>query len=93
MTSPGISSSILNKDLLKITQWSNQRKMSFDHAGIAKQAQEIVFSRKKNHPRFYLNNSRIQRQSVEKHLGILLAEKLSFFEYVDEKFLKSNSSG
>ena len=49
---------------------------------ITKQAQEIIFSRKKNdtsHPSLYFNNAQLQRQSVQKHLG-LLDEKLSFFE-------------
>ena len=62
ITSPAISSSNLNEDLLKITQWANQWKMSF-HTGITKQAQEIIFSRKKNdtsHPSLYFNNAQIQ---------------------------------
>ena len=40
---------------------------------ITKQAQEIIFSRKKNdrsHPNLYYNNVRIQRQSVQKDLGL-----------------------
>ena len=45
--------------------------MSFN-PDITKQAQEIIFSRKKNaasHPSLYSNNAQIQRQSVQKHLG------------------------
>ena len=44
ITSPAISSSNLNEDLLKITEWAYQCKMSFN-PDIAKQAQEIIFSR------------------------------------------------
>ena len=42
ITSPAISSSNLNEDLLKITQWAYQWKMSFD-PDIKKQTQEIIF--------------------------------------------------
>ena len=58
--SPAISSSNLDEDLRKITQWAYQRKMS--NPDIAKQAQEIIFSRTKNdtsHPSLYFNNTRI----------------------------------
>ena len=51
--------------------------MSFN-PDITKQAQEIIFSRKKNdtsHPSLYCNNARIQRQSVRKHLGLFSDEK------------------
>ena len=37
----------------------------------SKQGQEIIFSQKKNdtsHPSLYVNNARIQRQSVQKYL-------------------------
>ena len=47
--------------------------MSFN-SGITKQAQEIIFSRKKNdtsHPSLYFNNAQIQVQSVQKYLGLL----------------------
>ena len=51
--------------------------MSFN-PDITKQAQEIIFSRKKNdtsHPSLYCNNARIQQQSVRKHLGLFSDEK------------------
>ena len=57
-TSHAISSSNLNEDLAKITHWAYQWKMSFN-PDIKKQAQEIIFSRKKNntsHPGLYINN-------------------------------------
>ena len=73
ITSPAISSSNINEDLLKIMQWAYQWKMLFN-PDITKQAQEIIFSRKKNdtsHPSLYFNNTLIQRQSVQKHLDLL----------------------
>ena len=56
--------------------------MSFN-SGITKQVQEFIFSRKKkntSHPSLYFNNTRIQRQSVKKYLGLFSDEKLSFLE-------------
>ena len=91
ITSPAISSSNLNEDLLKITQWAYQWKMSFN-PDLTKQAQEIIFSRKKtdaSHPSLYFNNTQIQRQSVQKHLGLFLDEKLSFLEHIDVKIKKA----
>ena len=35
-----------------------------------------------------MNNTRIQRKSVQKHLGLFLDEKLSFLEHIDEKIKK-----
>ena len=61
VTSPVISTSNLNEDLLKITHWAYQWKVSFNLC-ITKQAQEIIFSRKKsgtNDQSLYFNNARI----------------------------------
>ena len=77
ITSPATSLSNFNEDLLKITQWAYQWKMSFN-PDITKH-KEIIFSRKKidtSHPSFYFNNARIQRQSAQKHLGLFLDQKL-----------------
>ena len=46
-----------------------------------KPAQEVLFSRKKktqNHPNISLNNIQVERVSCQKHLGIILDEKLNF---------------
>ena len=47
----------------------------------SKPTQEMLFSRKKKlqtHPTGSLNNIQVQRASYQKHLGILLDEKLNF---------------
>ena len=47
----------------------------------SKQAQEIMFSRKKmksSHPSVYFNNIPVGSTSVHKHLGMLLDDKLSY---------------
>ena len=54
-------------------QWAYQWEMLFN-PDITKQAQEIIFSRKKNdtsYPSLYFNNTLIQQQSVQKHLDLL----------------------
>ena len=56
-------------------------------------AQEVVFSRKKktqSHPAISLNNIQVERTSYQKHLGLLLDEKLNFKQHVDSAILKMN---
>ena len=46
-----------------------------------KPAQEVLFSRKNQiqvHPTITLNNVQVERSSYQKHLGIILNEKLDF---------------
>ena len=74
ITIPATSSSNLNEDLLKITQWAYQWKMS---------------SNDTSHPSLYFNNERIQWQSVQKHLGLFSDEKLSFLEHVNVRLKKA----
>ena len=65
--------------------------MSFN-LDITKEAEEIIFSRKKNdasHPSLCFSNARIQRQPVQKHLGFFLDEKLLFLEDIDVKIRKA----
>ena len=58
-----------------------------------KQAQEIIFSRKKNattHPSLFFNNSEIKLSSNQKHLGLTLDSKLSFNEHINDKIHQAN---
>ena len=58
-----------------------------------KPAQEVVFSRKKqlqSHPMISLNNVHVEKTSQQKHLGIILDEKLNFKQHVDNAILKIN---
>ena len=74
------SASDVNNDLKLISDWAFQWKMSFN-PDPNKQAQEIIFSRKKmksSHPSVYFNNIPVYSTSVHKHLGMLLVDKLSF---------------
>ena len=50
-----------------------------------KQATEVVFSRKRNtniHPRLSFNGSHVAVESSQKHLGLLLDEKLNFKPHI-----------
>ena len=67
----------LNNDLIKITKWAFQWKMSF------KQAHEVIFSRKSSvssHPPLTFNNIPVVRTNSQKHLGMQLDKKLNFEE-------------
>ena len=58
-----------------------------------KQAQGIIFSRKKNattHPPLVFNNSEIKLSSNQKHLGLPLDSKLPFNEHINDKSLQAN---
>ena len=58
-----------------------------------KQAQEIIFSRKKSttaHPPLFFNNSDIKLSSNQKHLVLTLNSKLSFSEHINDKIHQAN---
>ena len=86
------SADVLNNDLSLISKWAFNRKMLFN-PDINKPAQEVSFSRKKktqNHPNISLNNIQFERVSHQKHLGIIIDEKLNFKEHIDSAILKVN---
>ena len=59
----------------------------------SKLAQEVLFSRKKEiqvQPTINLNNVQVERVSCQKHLGILLEEKLNFEQHIDSAISKVN---
>ena len=56
-----------------------------------KQAQEVLFSRKKNtqnHPTLSINNIQVERASSRKHLGLKLDERLSFKQHTESAIAK-----
>ena len=65
--------------------------MSFN-PGKNKQAQEVVFSRKQSkpkHPQLLSNKAPVAYSSSQKHLGIILDEKLSFTNHIKVKIQKA----
>ena len=87
-----LSSQTLNNDLIKIQQWAYQWKMNFN-PDASKQAQEVIFSRKTNkpqHPDLLFNQSQVQRSDAQKHLGVILDNKLNFNQHVKCAMDKAN---
>ena len=65
------SASALNEALEKISNWAFQWKMNFN-LDPNKQAQEIIFSRKKTaslHPVVHFDNRPVKSTQIHKHLG------------------------
>ena len=78
------SASDLNKDLKTINEWTFQWKMIFNPDS-NKQAMEVIFIRKsKNmrHPPLIFNKTKIFQSTAQKHLGLVLDNRLSFEEYL-----------
>ena len=86
------SANIINNDLLQISKWHYNWKMLFD-PDPDRPAQEVLFSRKNKvqvHPTINYNNTQIEIRSYQKHLGILLDEKLNFKQHIDSVIPKIN---
>ena len=82
-----------NEDLSNISQQAYQGKIIFNH-DVSKEAEKDIFSRKKNisnHPVAFFNSLLINRKSSQKHLGLLLNEKLNFSERINEKLFNYQS--
>ena len=74
----------LNNDLIKITKWAFQWKMSFNQ-DISKQAHEVIFSCKRSiasHPPLTFNSIPVAQTNTQKHLGMQLDKKLNFEEHL-----------
>ena len=88
------SAAHLNNDLRKISNWAFQWKMSFN-PDPSKQAQEVIFSRKHqkiSHPSIYFSNNPIESVSSQKHLGMILDNKLNFQERIKNIVTKVNKT-
>ena len=86
------SAIILNDDLQLISSWAYKCKMLLN-SDPKKPAQEVLFSRKnqiQNHPTISLNNIQVERTNFQKHLGLILDEKLNFKQHVDSAISKVN---
>ena len=62
------------------------------HPDVSKQAQEVVFSRKRitvNHATVYFNNDPVIRENFQKHLSLFLYSKLNFSGLINEKIKKT----
>ena len=86
------SSTTLNNDLSIVKDWAFQWKMAFN-PDANKQATEVVFSHKRTqniHPAVFFNNSPVTTVPFQKHLGLILDDKLNFSHHLNEKISKVN---
>ena len=85
------SANDLNSDLEKISNWAFQWKMSFN-PDPSKQACELLFSKKRtieHHPNLMFNGTPVNKVSKQKHLGVILDNKLSFADHIKHAIGKS----
>ena len=76
--------------LNKINNRAFQWKMNFN-PDLNKQAQEVLFNRKLqkvSHINLLFNNSDVSQTKYQKHLGVVLDSKLTFYHHLDIKFTK-----
>ena len=88
----GLSSEQLDQDLSKVSDWGFKWEMSFN-PDPSKQAQEVIFSRKlikPNHPVICFNGLPVNSTTFQKHLGLVLDDKLNFNIHLKEKCVKVN---
>ena len=88
------SASDLNEDLEKIGNWAFKWKMNFN-PDPNKQAQEIIFSRKKTaslHPVVYFDNKPVKSSQIHKHLGMILDSNLSYEHHIKSILNKVNKT-
>ena len=74
----------LNNDLRNISKWAYVKMENGINPDLAKQAQEVIFSRKLSkpvYPSLIFNNSQVSQTESQKHLGLILNNKLNFNEY------------
>ena len=89
-----ISSSELNSDLAKISEWVFKWKISFN-PDPTKPAQEVIFSKKLKtvpHPSVTFNNNPLSLCPAQNHLELLLDSKLTFNEHIKHILSKVNKS-
>ena len=76
----------INNDLVKISRWACQCKVSF-RPGINNQATEACFSQRRAPP-IVFNNNNILTSPCQKHLGLILVSNLSLNDHVNQKINK-----
>ena len=85
---PAQTSSMLNRDLLKIHSWALRWKVTFN----PKKTKDIIFSKKvlNNSPPVIFNNTIIERVNTHTHLGLVLTSNLDWNVQINDVCLKAN---
>ena len=88
---PNESAKSLNVDYSVISQWAYQWKMFFN-SDPKKIGHEVVFSGKNNeesHPSVFYDNIEVSRTDSQKHLGLVLDNKLTFKKRIKDRLNKT----
>ena len=86
---PSETANILNRDLIKIHEWANRWKVTFN----PKKSKDMIFSAKKvlqNSPPLIFNSINVSRVTEHKHLGLWLSSSLTWSRQISETCLKAN---
>ena len=90
----GTSANDLNHDLEKNSEWAFQWELKF-HPDSTKQAQGILFNRKKTvfiHPLVSFIKTLVNSSASHKHLGMILRSKLSYENHLQSVFSRVNKT-
>ena len=84
---PSLTAAALNRDLLKIANWAEIWKVTFN----ATKSKDIIFTNRvlNNSPPLTLNNTVVDRVSTHKHLGLYLTSTLDWSRQVQEVCTKA----
>ena len=86
---PDTTANQLNRDLIKIRDWSHFWKLKFG----ADKSRDLIFSNitHNNTLQVFFNNEPIKRVTQHKHLGIILTSNLNFDTHVHSVCLRTNA--
>ena len=86
---PDNTANQLNRDLIKIRDWSHFWKLKFG----ADKSRDLIFSNitHNNTLQVFFNNEPIKRVTQHKHLGIILTSNLNFDTHVHSVCLRTNA--
>ena len=87
-TDPNETVDQLNRDLLRISQWADKWKVTFN----AKKSKDMIFSNKylNNSPPLVFGGTNIERVNSHKHLGLILTSNLDWGPQINAVSLKAN---
>ena len=85
---PNETAEILNRDLLKISNWANVWKVKFN----ASKTKDIIFSNKvlNNSPPLVFNDEFITRVNTHRHLGVYLTSNLNWSVQINDVCFRAN---
>ena len=84
---PSLTSAMINRDLQRISDWSNIWKVTFN----ASKSKDMIFSNKvlHNSPPVLFNNVAVERVTSHKHLGVYITSTLDWSLQVHETCMKA----